>query len=154
MPIHRDPVERRLEEERYVARENNSAAGGLLLGITIAALLGLAGAAFYFMNQRQESPTQPTQILPIPVPNSSQPQSQPRTQEKNTTIIDRTIQKTKEVVPVPQQAPASKQTAPKAPDININVPNPTNQAPDTSTSTSPTTPQSQGADQNTSKSEQ
>lgn len=152
MPIHRDPVERRLDEERLVARENNSAAGGLLLGITIAALLGLAGAAFYFMNQRQESPTQ---ILPIPVPNSSQPQSQPRTQEKNTTIIDRTIQKTKEVVPVPQQqAPASKQTAPKAPDININVPSSTNQAPDTSTSTSPTTPQSQGADESTSKSEQ
>ncbi|HEY9693095.1 MAG TPA: hypothetical protein V6D15_12865 [Oculatellaceae cyanobacterium] len=152
MPIYRDPVERRLDEERYVARENNSAAGGVLLGITIAALIGLAGAAFYFMNQRQESPTQ---ILPIPVPNNSQPQSQPRTQDKNTTIIDRTIQKTREVVPVPQQqAPASQQTAPKAPDININVPNPTNQAPETNTSTSPTTPQTQGADPSTSNSQQ
>ncbi len=152
MPIYRDPVERRIDEERLVARENNSAAGGLLLGITLAALLGLAGAAFYFMNQRQESPTQ---ILPIPVPNASQPQSQPRTQEKNTTIIDRTIQKTKEVIPVPQQqAPASGQTAPKPPEINIKVPNPTTKAPDTNTSSAPTTPQSQGADQSTPDSQQ
>jgi cytoskeletal protein RodZ len=152
MPIYRDPVERRLDEERLVARENNSAASGLLVGLLIAALLGLAGAAFYFMNQRQESPTQ---ILPIPVPNNSQPQSQPQSQDKNTTIIDRTIQKTREVVPVPQQqAPASQQTAPKAPDININVPSPTNQAPDTSTSTSPTTPQTQGTDSSTSDSQQ
>ncbi|MGB3204093.1 MAG: hypothetical protein WBB28_03825 [Crinalium sp.] len=154
MPIYRDPVERRLDEERLVARENNGAASGLLIGLIIAALLGLAGAAFYFMNQRQESPTQ---ILPIPVPNNSQPQSQPQSQDRDTTIIDRTIQKTREVVPVPvpqQQAPASQQTAPKAPDININVPSPTNQAPDTSTSTSPTTPESQGTDSSTSNPQQ
>ena len=150
MPIRRDRTE--LEEERYVVeRENKSASSGVLLGITLAALVGLAGAAFFFMNRGEESPTQ---ILPVPVPNNSQPQSQPQQPSNDTTIIDRTIEKTKEVVPVPQQqAPAPQQQAPSAPEVNINVPTPQNQAPEATTD-SPAEPPTQGAEPNTSGSGQ
>lgn len=158
MSIKRDNLtERRLEEESYIARENNNTASGLLLGILLAAILGLAGAAFYFMNQRQESPTK---ILPIPVPNSSQPQSEPQSTQKDTTIIDRTINRTKEVIPVPQQqAPAPQQ---QAPDININVPSQPQQAPDVqqqapdtpNINVAPEQPQNQGTDQSSTSSDQ
>jgi len=149
MSIRRDPTE--LEEERYVVREEKSSSSGVLLGITLAALVGLAGAAFFFMNRGEESPTQ---ILPVPVPNNSQPQSQPQQPKNDTTIIDRTIEKTKEVVPVPQQqAPAPQQQAPSAPEVNINVPSPQNQAPDATTE-SPAEPPTQGAEPNNSGSGQ
>ncbi|HEY9874392.1 MAG TPA: hypothetical protein V6D12_13205 [Candidatus Obscuribacterales bacterium] len=149
MPIKRHQTERRIiEEERYVPRENTNS--GLLLGITIAILLGVAGAAFYFMNQRQESPTQ------IFLPNNSQPQSAPQSTEKKTTVIERTINQTKEVVPVPQpKAPDTQQKAPSAPEININVPSQQKEAPDVSNqapdaNNSSTQSQDSGTDQNNS----
>jgi len=148
MPIKRNQTERRIiEEERYLPRENTNS--GLLLGITIAILLGVAAAAFYFMNQRQESPTQ------IFLPNNSQSQSAPQSTEKKTTVIERTINKTKEVVPVPQpKAPATQQKAPSAPEININVPSPQKQAPDVSNqapdANNSSTQSPRGTDQNNS----
>src|SRR6478672_704000 len=136
--------ERRLQEDSYIARENNNAASGLVLGLAIAALVGIAGGAFIYMNQRQDSPRQ--QILPIPVPNSSQPQSQPKTTQKDTTIIERTVNKTKEVIPVPQQpAPAPQQ---KAPEININVPSPAQETSAPDTQAAPEQSKTKGTDQN------
>lgn len=122
--------ERIMAEDRYVARENNSAATGLTIGLALALLAGLAGGAFYYVTQRQEPSRQTapsTQIVPVPVPNNSQPQTPSR--NKETTIIERTIDKTRDVVPVPQQPSAapsrqesSQESSNSAPNINITVP--------------------------------
>lgn len=140
--------DRRVREETHIVREdNNSAASGLLLGLGLAALLALAGAAFWFMNRGGESPTE---ILTVPVPNSQpqQQQQQPQNSSGDTTIIERT----REVIPIPQQqTPEPQQQAPaEAPDININVPSPQEQAPagsETNVNVSPEQPQTQGTDQ-------
>jgi hypothetical protein len=137
-------LERLRQDESYIEREDNRGANSFLIGLALIALVGLVGGALFFMNQGQQSPTQ---VLPIPVPNNNQPQnSKPESSQKETTIIDRTIERTKEVVPVPQQqAPASQQQAPAAPDININVPSTENQAPETNAS--PEQSQNQDANQ-------
>lgn len=69
--------------DNQIARDNNIASTGLLLGIL---LVGLGVGAFFLTQENNPNPNQ-------------------------TTIIE----KTQEAVPVPQ---------PKAPDINITVPNP------------------------------
>src|SRR6476469_1692408 len=121
--IHGATTERRLNEESYIESDRSSG-NGLVLGIILAALAALGIGSAYVLTQRNEpaSRTQPsTQIIPITVPNNSQPQrSEPQSSKKETTIIERTVDKTKEVVPVTQKQEPAKQ-APAAPDININL---------------------------------
>lgn len=136
--------EHRLEEERYIARENNRDANGLLMGIALATLAGLTIGTLYFLTQRNEPAvrTEPsTTIVPVPVPNNS---SQPQSTKKETTIIERTVDRTKQIVPVPVKPSA----APTAPNININVPSQKQQAPDVQPSPSDST--TQGADSDSS----
>jgi len=121
--IHGATTERSLNEESYIERDRG-AGNGLALGIIVATLAALGIGSAYVLSQRNEpaSRNQPsTQIIPIPVPNNSQPQrSEPQSSKKETTIIERTVDKTKEIVPVPQQQEPAKQ-APTTPDININL---------------------------------
>lgn len=124
--------ERRLQRESYAVRESNSAASGLTLGLLLALIAGLVGGTVYFLTRTNEPTRQTapaTQIIPVPTPDNRQPQSS----QNKTTIIDRTIEKSKEIVPVPAQ-PSPAPSA-SAPDININVPNPTQ--PSTSNDSSP-----------------
>lgn len=119
---------RHLEHDRSV-RENNSAATGLLLGVSLAALAGLAGAGVYFFTQQNE-PVPTTPVIQAPAPEVSEPQNT----RSETTIIERTVDRTREIVPVPQQqAPASE------PEVNINIPRPQQQAPEAQTA--PTQPE-------------
>jgi len=126
--------ERLYQQEASSVREENSAASGLIIGLALASLAALAGGAIYFLNARNEpveqtAPT--TQVVPVPVPDNSQP----RTTNKETTVIERTINKTQKVVPVPQQ-PATDSKA-DAPNINIQLPSPQQQGSVNETNPSP-----------------
>jgi cytoskeletal protein RodZ len=91
-----------LEEETYIVRENNSVASGLLLGIVIAVILGVIGAAFFFTNQRQVAPTR---VVPGFLPSNNQ---SPSTQ---TTTTQRTVTTTKRVIPAPEVQKSTSDTA-------------------------------------------
>lgn len=127
--------ERLSQQETYSAREENSAASGLIIGLALASLAALAGGTIYFLNARNEpvEKTAPsTQVVPVP------DNSQPRTNNKETTIIERTIDKTQKAIPVPQQ-PATNSDA-DAPNINIELPTPQQQGSKNETNPSPVQP--------------
>jgi hypothetical protein len=129
--------ERLSQQEASSAREENSAASGLIIGFALASLAALAGGTIYFLNARNEPVQQTapsTQVVPVPVPDNSQP----RTSNKETTIIERTIDRTQKAVPVPQQ-PATNSDA-DAPNINIELPTPQQQGSENETNPSPVQP--------------
>lgn len=102
-----------VEEQR--ARDNDSAARGMLIGIVIASLLGLGVLAWYFLTQRNPEPV--PQII-IPESTSPSPQAPPPPPEVNITVPSTQ----------PSQAPAS----PPEVDNNITIPSPQqSQAPET-----------------------
>lgn len=118
--------ERIIQEDNYVHRENSSVSSGIVMGMALALLATIVGAGAYFFSQ-QQTPTRQsapaTQIIPVPVPNNnSQPQTS--TPKKETTIIERTIDKTRDVVPVPAPSPqsSSQDSSTSQPNININIP--------------------------------
>jgi len=139
--VHGRVSERRQQDEVLEVRDNNNAARGLLIGISLASLLGLGLAALFFWNQRPEEA--PTQII-VPQAVSPSPSPQPAQTQNRTTVIERQVEKVPQVI-VPQQ-PASaptqsaptkiniivpRQPAPPAPktDVKITVPSATQQAP-------------------------
>lgn len=120
------------------ARENNSAFGGLMLGILLTAAAGLVAGIFYFSNQQNE-------LQEAPEPAVVEPQEP----NQETTIIERTIERTRDVVPVPQPeaAPEPSNTAPES-NVEINLPNPVNPNPpeaQPSAEQAPATPESNPA---------
>ena len=114
--VHGRVLERRHQDEVLEVRDKNNAARGLLIGISLASLVGLGLAALFFWNQRpEEAPTQiivPQSVSPSPSPQSAETQNR-------TTVIERQVEKVPQVVVPQQPASAPQQSAPK---ININVP--------------------------------
>lgn len=84
---------------REEIREGNGVASGLVIGLAFAAIAGLVAGGLY-LTTRSETNTAPV-AAPVVAPASPQPQ-------RNTTIIERTIERA---------APAV-----QAPDVQINVP--------------------------------
>lgn len=122
--VNPDPVDyrqgyvegRAIEQHRYEAnqeiRDNDNAGRGLLLGILLTGLFALTAGAFYFLTQRDRTPTpvNRTIIVPTTAPSTSpSPSPSPEVRER---IIERD-----RVVPVPQEAAPA-----PAPKINITVP--------------------------------
>jgi hypothetical protein len=110
---YRDGYQQGRESERYAienqqARENESAAGGLLIGLLLAGLAALGAGAYYLLNN-QNREVEPAPVINVPAPSQS-----PQTTER---IIER-------VVPVPQAPPEV-----KIPDVNISVPSPAASSP-------------------------
>ena len=114
------------QEDALVARDNENAGRGLLIGILLASLAALTAGAVWFANQNNDVNT----VTPVvvPVPNRAEPSPSPeiRTETK-------IIEKTRDVfVPVPQQqadpAPKPSAAAP-AQNINITVPPATQPSP-------------------------
>lgn len=93
---------------REQIRESNGVANGMLIGLSLAVIAGLVASAIYFVN-RSESPAPQT---PVTAPASPQPQ------QRNTTIIERTIERTREATPDVQVPDV------QVPDVQINVPEP------------------------------
>ncbi|WP_242039816.1 hypothetical protein [Anabaena sphaerica] len=69
-----------LKSEALEVRDHNNTAGGFLIGISIAAVLGLSGLAYYFWGR----PPATNSVIVVPAPATSQ---QPA---KQTTIIEKT----------------------------------------------------------------
>lgn len=90
-------IENRLQTETR-ASQSNGTSTGLFLGFLLAILAGLGVAAFYIFNGSN---------APVLSPNDSTSTEieEPNNPEKETTIIERTIEKTQEVIPVPQAQP-------------------------------------------------
>ncbi|MBE9118469.1 hypothetical protein IQ249_21495 [Lusitaniella coriacea LEGE 07157] len=106
------------QQENQRVRDNENASRGLLLGLLLAALIAIVGGlAFLFTESQRSEPTVPTAV-PVPVEKEEDENAEQPTPENNTTIIERTIEKTKEVVPAPQQQPSP------APDVEVNTPAP------------------------------
>lgn len=112
--LHGRDLEHSVQEENRVVRDNNTAASGLLLGITIASLAGLLGGALYFVTHQNQPTTTPVRTAPAPTI------SQPQPTQKQTTVIERTVNTTKEVIPVPQQQAPEAQTSPTQPETTEN----------------------------------
>ena len=105
------------QEDALVARDNENAGRGLLIGILLASLAAITAGAVWFANQSNDVVNTVTPVV-VPVPNKAEPSPSPeiRTETK-------IIEKTRDVlVPVPQQqaSPAPKPSA-AAPAQNINI---------------------------------
>lgn len=136
--------ERRYQENVLAQRDNNNAARGLLLGIIFTSVAALAVGYAWLFNQKNEAPTSVTPTVIVP---NSPPDNKPTPEVDRPPQKETIIERTKELVPVPQQAPSP---TPKQ-DINITVPNsapgqPAEQAPATQTPTIPTQNQSSNTD--------
>ena len=149
--FHGQVTERSHQEEGLIARDNDNAARGLLLGIILTSLAALTAGAVWFYNHNQES-TPVTQPVVVPVPKDNpdpKPAATNNQAPKQTTIIEKIkevpVEKIKEVpVIVPQpQAPSS---TPQQ-NVNVTVPSPAREQsetqPATPVETNPTQPESQ-----------
>lgn len=110
-------------EREQANRDTNNTAWGLLLGILLTSVAGLAiGSMFFFdyANRRNIPVGGPTPTA-VPVPSSNNngvsPRSTPETQ-RSTTVIERNVERTQQVVPIPQRQP---EVSPE-PRVEINVP--------------------------------
>ena len=114
--------ENRLHQERYdrareqQIREENSGTNGVLLGVALTALVALIFGTIFFLTQRNETPTQ----TEINIPEETESSQEEPPQETETNVIERTVEKTQEIVPVPQES--SQPEAAPPPNVEINVP--------------------------------
>ena len=111
--LHQEGYERARDQQ---IREENSGTNGVLLGVALTALVALIFGTIFFLTQRNETPTQ----TEINIPEETESSQEEPPQETETNVIERTVEKTQEVVPVPEE---SSQPAP-APKVEINVPKP------------------------------
>ena len=94
-------------------REENSGTNGVLLGLALTSLVALIFGTIFFLSQRNETPTQ----TEITIPEETEP-----LQESEPDVIERTVERTEEIVPVPQESSPPEVTPP--PQVEINVPEP------------------------------
>lgn len=71
--IHGQVDEHNIQQENRIVGENNSAAGGLLMGITFSAIAFLLGGTLFFLTHTNQ-PTK-TNVETAPVPPTTQPQN-------------------------------------------------------------------------------
>lgn len=121
-------------------RDNDNAARGLLLGFLLTALVGIVGGLAFFFTyaNRENESVEPASTIVVPDrdPAPSPAANEPQNSGENPTVIERTIENTREYVPVPQQQPSP---AP-APRVQVNTPPPA--APDVEVNVPPAPPQS------------
>jgi hypothetical protein len=71
--IHGQVDEHNIQQENRIVRENNSAAGGLLTGITLSAIAFCLGGALFFLTQSNQPAK--TNVETAPIPQNSQLQN-------------------------------------------------------------------------------
>jgi hypothetical protein len=92
-PQGRTDADEEIQYQRERSAEDSGTANGLLIGIFFALLAGLGVAAYYWS---KPAPTPTTIINTPPSPAAASPAPQ-----KQTTIIDRTVEKTVPASPAP-----------------------------------------------------
>ncbi len=111
----------RVYEENARVRADNGVSAGLLLGLVLAAVAAVVGGAIYVYTADQGA------VTPTPEATTPQPAN------NDTTIIQRTIERTREVVPVPSNV----QTPPP---VNVEITTPAAPAPAPAAPTSEAAP--------------
>jgi hypothetical protein len=108
-PIEQSNQAEDLQYRREREAENSGATNGLLIGGILTALLGLGGVTAYYYSNNQ-SPAVPTTVINNP-PSSSPVTPASPAPEKETKIIERTIEKAAppQVIQVEKPVPASPQ---------------------------------------------
>lgn len=103
----RRAAEARLYEENARLQADSGASAGLILGLALAALAAVVGGLIYVYL----GDTTPDTVVPTPEAVTPEPANE-------TTIIERTVERTQEVIPAPSSA--------QPPDINVelNTPEP------------------------------
>lgn len=109
---YRRDLEARIYAENARRQANEGVSIGLVFGLTLAALAAIIGGLFYVYRDA-DNPNIPDIIVPAPEANSPEPSSE-------TTIIERTIERTQEVVPAPSEI--------TLPDVNVDITPPAPQA--------------------------
>ncbi|MEO1093808.1 MAG: hypothetical protein AAFX01_02765 [Cyanobacteria bacterium J06638_28] len=96
------------ERRRAQKAADNSLTTGLLLGLLITGVAGIVGGIIYFYNPQSTT-------APVAAPETTpETETTPAQVENNTTIIERTIERTREIVPAPSDI--------SLPDVEINRP--------------------------------
>ncbi|MBD1915539.1 MULTISPECIES: hypothetical protein [Cyanophyceae] len=106
--------EARVHEENAKLRTDNGISTGLILGLVLAAVAVVVGAVAYVYSDANDGAI-------ISVPQAPAPEVQTPEPPNETTIIERTIERTQEVVPAPSNV--------EPPEINVELNNPVQQAP-------------------------
>jgi hypothetical protein len=126
--------------ERERAAETNGLASGVIIGSVLAFSVRLGFAVWAYANRDLPSTEQPSSINPVTAPASPAPTVAPTAPAKQTTIIERTIERPApppQVIEVPRAAPSPSVVAPAPPDRpstertapSNSAPAPTNQIP-------------------------
>ncbi|PSR14499.1 hypothetical protein C8255_24060 [filamentous cyanobacterium CCP3] len=103
----RQAAEARIREENARLRADNGVSTGLILGLALAALAAVIGGLIYVYSEEN------------PVPGTANPTPEAVTPDptgNETTIIERTVERTQEVIPAPSSV--------QPPDVNIELNNP------------------------------
>jgi hypothetical protein len=124
----RRTMQARIREQQARLRAENGAASGVIIGFLIALIAAVVGSIVYFAGDRN-----PEVQTPEPATTAPEPTNQ------ETTIIERTIERTQQAIPVPQrQAPSNQGDQPI---INIELTNPIEATPTNPTPEQPATPE-------------
>lgn len=136
--------------EAEASRDSGNASRGLLLGIILTSVLGIAGGLLYYLSQKNNEPTPvPTTVI-SPVPSPTATLSPTPTPERTIIQRERTVETRPTFIPIPQAEPTINiQQSPTAspspsnvnPDVNITIPPspaPTLEAPSGQTTPYPT----------------
>ena len=145
-------AEQNYNEENQIARDNDNAGRGLVLGIILTSVLGIAGGLLYYLSQQNNEPTPaPTTIIS---PAASPRATLSPTPERTIIQRERTVETSPTFIPVPQattpapqpniniQTPTSTPPVNVNPDVNVTIspsPVPSLEAPSRQTSPTPTT---------------
>jgi cytoskeletal protein RodZ len=137
-------------------RDRGKATRGLLLGLILTSVLGIAGGLLYYLSQKNNEPT--TVPVTVPAPSPTATLSPSPTPERTIIERERTIQTSPTFVPIPQP-PATTSPTPEPtiniqpsptaspsplnvnPEVNINIPpsaTPTPETPSGQTAPTPT----------------
>lgn len=104
---------RRMRAYNHQRSQRDSTSAGVLIGILLASAFGIIVGAFYWASQTDEV------MIPVLDPQPMEPKTtsendDPNVIERNTTVIERTVDRAQEVVPT------------EPPNVQINLPEPQN----------------------------
>lgn len=145
--VHGKTAQRDAQHRYGHGRNNNGMASGILIGVVLASLVGIAVGTFSYLLRDAQTTTVESTSTPIDLDAQ-----QPEPVNRETTVIERTVDRTQEVVPVaPAETDSGTTSAPQTQQPNYVQPSttqPTDTQPNgaSSTNTPAIEPSPQSAD--------